>query len=70
MFIVGLILTLILIFVASLCGTAVGLMQVWPRDGGRWEWKRARRLIISVIFLAAVVAYGVAWYIAVLNIAD
>ena len=70
MVIVGLIITLILIFVASLCGIIAGLIRVWPRDGGGWNWKRARLLTTSVIFLAAVVAYGVAWYIAVLNISD
>ncbi len=70
MFVVGLIITLILIFVASLCGTVIGLLQARPRAGRGWRRKGAGLMMTSAVFLVLVVAYGVAWYIAVLNIAD
>ncbi len=70
MFIVGLILTLILIFVVSLCGTVIGLLQARPRAGRGWRRKGAGLMMTSAVFLVADVAYGVAWYIALLDGAD
>ncbi len=56
MFIVGLILTLILIFVVSLCGTVIGLLQARPRAGRGWRRKGAGLMMTSAIFLVADVA--------------
>ena len=59
--------TLGVVFMLALGGTVAGLLQVWPSGDRRWEWKRVRLLIVSTIFLAAVVAFIVFVIISVGN---
>ena len=68
--VVTLIITLIFIFVVSLYGTVIGLLQVWPRAGRGWSGKGALLVMASAVVLAADVAYGVAWYVSLLDGGD
>lgn len=57
-----------LVFLIALSGAVAGLLQAWPRGGRVWNWKRARLLIVSAIFLAAVAAIIVIGIIAMWDI--
>ncbi len=52
-----------LAWLLSLSGTVVGLFQAWRGGGPAWSWKRSWLLIVSAIFLAAVVAFSVFLFI-------
>ena len=70
MYVTGFFITLGLVFLLALSGTLAGLFQAWPSGDRGWEWKRARLLIVSTIFLAAVVAFIVFVINAVWNASD
>ncbi len=55
--VVGFFVTLSLVFLLAVSGTVTGLWLAWPGGGRGWDWKRAWLLIVSAIFLAAVVAF-------------
>ena len=70
MYVTAFFVTLGLVFLLALSGTVAGLLQAWPSGERGWEWKRARLLIVSAMFLAAVVAFIVFVIISVGNAGD